>query len=83
MGDLAFGKSFSMLEDGKAHPALKIVHDGQSLLGYITPVPWFVPILKLIPGATIVEERFRAWRKEQVENRRKVGQIAVFINVVH
>jgi hypothetical protein len=73
MGDLAFGRSFGMLESGELHEALRIMHEGQKLLGYVTPLPWIVPILKMIPRAAAGEKRFRAWRKEQIEKRQKVG----------
>ncbi|KAH8808644.1 cytochrome P450 monooxygenase-like protein [Xylogone sp. PMI_703] len=72
MGDLAFGKSFGMLENGKTHPALKVVHEGQKLLGYITPLPWLVPILRLFPAALSGEQKFRIWLKEQIEKRAKM-----------
>lgn len=73
MGELAFGNSFGMMETGEMHPALKIVHDGQWLLGYVTPLPWITPILRRLPGASKSNYVFQKWREEQIVKRKAVG----------
>ncbi|PQE14972.1 cytochrome P450 protein [Rutstroemia sp. NJR-2017a WRK4] len=40
MGYFAFAQSFSMRRDRKWHHAVKVMREGPSLLGYLTPVPW-------------------------------------------
>lgn len=72
MGDLAFGKSFDMLESGKQHYALKLMLAGQSYLGYMGLIPWLAPIAVRIPGAMKDYEKWVKWSVAQVEARRKV-----------
>jgi tryprostatin B 6-hydroxylase len=72
MGDLAFGKSFGMLESGKQHYALKLMFKGQSYLGYIGLLPWLPPILIRIPRAMVHYEKWVEWSEAQVEARKTV-----------
>lgn len=51
MGDLAFGKSFNMLETGREHWAVKMLNEGLRVLGCIFP-PWLYLFLFSIPGLT-------------------------------
>lgn len=74
MSDLAFGAPFQMLQTQKEHFALQILHDGQSLLSFITPVPWLAIILRRIPGALEGERRLVEWSMEQVTKRRQVSR---------
>jgi hypothetical protein len=77
MGDLAFGRPFDMLQSGKQHFALKIMHDGQATLGFLGPVPWVMPIVIRIPGVMAAFNRWKTWSEAQVEERRKVSGILV------
>jgi len=72
MGDLAFGKSFDMLNTGKEHAFLKLVHKGQSPVGVFTPVPWAALILKDLPFAMQTFHKFLTWCELLVEERKKV-----------
>ncbi|THC90909.1 hypothetical protein EYZ11_009626 [Aspergillus tanneri] len=49
MGDLAFGKSFRMVESGEEHWAVKLIGDGMAILGYGLP-EWLFIFLASIPG---------------------------------
>ncbi len=72
MGDFAFGKSFGMLQSGKAHFALDLLHGGMKPLGLLTPMPWIFLILARIPGVSAEYDRFHHWCEQQVEERKKV-----------
>jgi hypothetical protein len=72
MGDLTFGKSFDLLESGKQHFAIKMMHDGQSLLGVLGPIPWALPILKRVPGAVDNFLRWVKWSEQRVKDRMEV-----------
>lgn len=80
MGDLAFGKSFDMLESGEKHFALKLMAQGQAALGFLGSVPWAPPILKRIPGLMKNMKIWIKWCSQQVEERRKVS---VTSNMAH
>jgi hypothetical protein len=50
MGDLAFGKSYKMLESGEKHWSLQLLSEGMDSIGFNFPT-WFFPVLIAIPGA--------------------------------
>ena len=50
MGDMAFGKSFNMLETKDHHWAVKLISDGNALLKFHAPI-WVIRLLISIPGA--------------------------------
>jgi hypothetical protein len=72
MGDLAFGKSFNMLESGKEHILVDLINKGLSPLGVLTPVTWMIPILKLIPGSVADLNTMIGWCNEQLQYRMEV-----------
>ncbi|KAI0098886.1 cytochrome P450 [Nemania sp. FL0031] len=51
MGELAFGRSFEMLETNEEHEAIKLLNSGLFALGFKLPM-WFFRLLTSIPGAT-------------------------------
>lgn len=70
MGDLAFGKSFGMLKTGKAHYFMAMLEEGMLPLGWISPLPWIIPVFLRAP---IIGAGFREllrWSGEQIENRK-------------
>lgn len=73
MGDVAFGKSFDMLETGKPHFALDLLREGMKPFGVLTPVPWVFCILTKVPGLSAGFNTFVAWTTEQVRERKKVS----------
>lgn len=68
----AFGKPFNMLQSGKEHFAIQLLHKGQGPLAFLTPVPWMFRILTKIPGLSAGYYRFINWCEQQVDERRKV-----------
>ena len=73
MGDLAFGKSFDMLKDGKEHFAIQQLKDGMAALGPLTPVPWLFILCAALPGLTRDWNKMLAWSSQQVHKRIKVN----------
>jgi tryprostatin B 6-hydroxylase len=71
MGDLAFGKSFNMLENEEEHWAIKLLNDGMKPLGLMFPV-WFFRILTSIPFLSRDWWRFIGFVDERLEERMKV-----------
>ena len=75
MGDLAFGESFHMLENGEIHMAVKLLNDGMAPNGMLAPVIWIIPVLANFPSILKPKlakgfDKFIAWCTEQVERRR-------------
>jgi tryprostatin B 6-hydroxylase len=68
MGDLAFGKSFGMLESAQKHWAIKLLTDGSKPLGLGLP-EWSARLLMGIPGARNATDRFNAFCASQIEAR--------------
>ncbi|KAI1156957.1 cytochrome P450 [Nemania diffusa] len=50
MGELAFGRSFEMLETNKEHEAIRLLNSGLFALGFKLPM-WFFRLVTSIPGA--------------------------------
>lgn len=73
MGDVAFGRSFDLLETGKDIEALDLLAEGMKPLGVLGPAPWIFCILTSIPGLSAGFKTFVAWAAEQIHARKKVG----------
>ena len=71
MGDLAFGKSYNMLESGEKHWSLKLLDEGMDPVGLQFP-PWFFRILVAIPGAADGYMKFINYCSQQLDERMKV-----------
>lgn len=74
MGDLAFGRSFNMLESGEAHFAIKLLNEGMEPVGFNLPI-WFFRVLIAIPGATKSYHRFIDFCSQQLDERMKIGKM--------
>lgn len=77
MGDLAFGKSFNMLENGVEHQFFTESHKSQGLLGAFRRLIWFFPLVTAIPIINSSYLSFQAFIRNQVETRRKVRMLGV------
>lgn len=75
MSDLVFGEPFNMLQSQKEHFAWRILHDGQSQLSFISPVPWLALVLRQLPGVLNAERRLLEWSMEQVAKRSEVSEM--------
>lgn len=69
MGDLAFGKPFDMLKSGSTHYLMGAFEKGMLPVGFLSPLPWIIPVFASAPilGADFAE--FIRWCREQVEKR--------------
>ncbi|KAF2019098.1 cytochrome P450 [Aaosphaeria arxii CBS 175.79] len=68
MGDLAFGKSFGMLESAKTHWAIELLGDGMKPAGLGLPA-WFFRFIIKIPGAAKDYWRFISFCNTQIAKR--------------
>jgi tryprostatin B 6-hydroxylase len=75
MGDLAFGKSFDMLEN-QEHWAIKLLNDAIEPLSFGFPV-WFFRLLTAAPMLTRDWWRFIDFCAEQIERRLKVIPLCI------
>jgi len=71
MGDLAFGKSFEMLEKGE-HWAIQLLNAGLEPLAFAFPV-WFFRVLTAIPGLARDWWKFIDFCAHSMEQRLKNG----------
>ncbi|KAF5690423.1 pisatin demethylase cytochrome P450 [Fusarium circinatum] len=71
MGDLAFGKSFDMLESGVEHPFFTESHKALGFMGAFRRMVWFFPLVSSIPIVNKSYLAFQAYIRNQVETRRK------------
>ncbi|KPI34912.1 Tryprostatin B 6-hydroxylase, partial [Cyphellophora attinorum] len=68
MGDLAFGRSFGCLDEGKVHWAIKLLSDGMKPAGLALPA-WFFRVVIAIPGAAADYWRFIRFCTDQLDKR--------------
>ncbi len=71
MGDLAFGKSFGMLENDKEHWAVALINTGLEALAFLFPI-WLFRILISIPGLLKDHARIVEFCNAQLDERIKV-----------
>lgn len=71
MGDLAFGRSFDMLETSQEHWAIQLLNDGIKPLGFFLPM-WFFRLMTSVPGLTKDWWRFINFCSERIQQRLKV-----------
>ena len=76
MGDLAFGKSFEMLESNEEHWAIKLLNEGMKPLGYFFPT-WFFRTIITIP--TLMDDwwKFIGYCSQMLDKRMKVRWIEI------
>jgi cytochrome P450 family 628 len=73
MGDLAWGKSFGMLQNGVKHYFMKSLHADMTNVGLFSHLIWLFPLFKATPVINHEHIRFWKWVKAQVDERRKVN----------
>ncbi|KAL3483753.1 cytochrome P450 monooxygenase [Aspergillus germanicus] len=71
MGDLAFGKSFNMLIDGKDTYFSLQLHEDMKAIGLFSHLTWLFPFFKRVPLINGDYLKFWAWVGEQVDRRIK------------
>lgn len=71
MGDLAFAKSFKMLESTEEHFAVKVLDDGLKTVGWMLPT-WVFRLLLAIPGLAQEFSRFLEYCNQRLDERMKV-----------
>ncbi|WYZ38083.1 hypothetical protein EsH8_II_001589 [Colletotrichum jinshuiense] len=71
MGDLAFGKSFKMLEGGTKHHFMTDLHKNLQTVGMFSHMIWLLPVFKKTPILNSKHKRFWYFVKSQVDERIK------------
>ncbi|WQF89198.1 Putative cytochrome P450 [Colletotrichum destructivum] len=71
MGDLAFGKSFRMLENGIKHHFMTDLHKNLESVGMFSHMIWLFPVFKNTPIINSRHKRFWHFVKSQVDERIK------------
>lgn len=72
MSDLAFGKPFHMVRDGKSHYVRNLLIKGIMVLGPLTPVPWLFHLAGSLPRMTRDWLAYRAWVLVQLKERMQI-----------
>lgn len=75
MGEFAFARSFSMLQNEQWHPAVKLLRKAMGLLGPFSPVPWLAQIAFYItPWMFVVRDwlAMMQWCKKRMGERIEV-----------
>jgi cytochrome P450 len=72
MGDLAWGKSFGMLQAGVKHYFMNALHASMTNVGLFSHLVWLVPLFKATPILNRDDLVFWDWVNTQVKERKKV-----------
>jgi hypothetical protein len=75
MGDLSFGKSFNMLQNGVKHYFMTSLHTDVKIIGYLCHLPWLFPFFKITPIVNTEHLKFWKWIGMQVQERRLVKHL--------
>ncbi|KAH8691814.1 cytochrome P450 [Talaromyces proteolyticus] len=70
MGDLVFGKSFRMLEEGRPHFILGQMAAMGPVVGSLICVPWLFILFQNLPVISHMRNKWIGWCKSQVEDRK-------------
>lgn len=75
MGELAFSRSFGMLQSQKWHHAIGMLRKGLELVGPFTPVPWLTRIAFDIPILPTVRNflKMEDWCARRMDERISVS----------
>lgn len=73
MGNLAFGKSFNIIADGKEAYFLKTIRTDMTNIGYLKHMPWIFPIAMNIPVLNANNLKFWKWIENQFLERGEVS----------
>ncbi|KUI60512.1 Tryprostatin B 6-hydroxylase [Cytospora mali] len=69
MGDLSLGRSFEMLDSGKAHFFMKALHEFMFMVGVFSHIMWAFRTINATPIVNSASVKFKAWVKESLQKR--------------
>jgi hypothetical protein len=74
MGQFAFSRSFGLLENERWDETIESLHNGMSLMGPLSPVPWLVQMIFKITFLPDVRKwkDMNTWISRQLKERLKV-----------
>lgn len=73
MGDIAFSRSFGMLEKGEEAEVIKNLHGSMEGLGMFREILWFSNILSRLPYFQKTLRNFMKWAADVLKDRKKVS----------
>ncbi|OAG38665.1 hypothetical protein AYO21_07171 [Fonsecaea monophora] len=73
MGDLAYGKSFDMLETGGSHWAIDLLNEGIYYMGTLGHVTWAVILFTYVPILNRKFRQFLAFCEKMIDDRVATG----------
>jgi hypothetical protein len=82
MGDLAFGKSFNMLNDGVKHYYMELTQMSTLWGSPIGRASWLYLLVKDIPILNRQIVQFLKWLRKHVDQRIKVGLLPIRVSPV-
>ncbi|KAF2757126.1 cytochrome p450 monooxygenase [Pseudovirgaria hyperparasitica] len=71
MGDLSFGKSFGMLQEGVVHYFMKALHGFMKVVGIFSRMGYVFPIFRMTPVLNAEDKKFWRFVVDETEGRRK------------
>jgi len=72
MGNLAFGKTFDMIRDGKESYFLQTIRTDMSVIGYLKHQPWLFPLFAKTPLLNANHLAFWKWIEDRMTERIEV-----------
>lgn len=82
MGDLAFAKSFNLLESGELHFAVDLLTKGLPVQGAFIPATWGFLIFKSLPVVAGEWNKLVSWCQKQILLRMKVRSSGIGCQLV-
>ena len=70
MGELAFNKSFGMLDKHEWSGSVKLLRNGLGILGYVTPAPWLAHVaFTFLPKQSLLWQALVRFAKNMMGDR--------------
>ena len=71
MSALGFGTPFNMLKTAEDHWTIIVLSEGSTVLAFLGPVPWVLPIMSWFPFLAKANYEAKDWAIAQIEERKK------------
>lgn len=79
MGNLAFGKTFDMIRDGKESYFLQTIRTDMGVIGYLKHQPWLFPLFAKTPLVNANHLAFWKWIEDRMTERINVVTFSYLI----
>ena len=83
MGQLAFSKSFKMIQEKKWHRAISLLHEGSKFMGLFSSLLWLLHASFTIPLIPAVRRVIKIEQSDAIENHLCIGKNLAYMEMCY